>query len=74
MPSAMGYNHSGFIILTEVSDGGHRFSKKEKLAKPDVNLKCQFLLILKSNLSKKIPLVVNTVYQLYVWGLFSGAL
>lgn len=71
MHLAMCYNHSGFIMLTEVADWGYQFSKKEKLAKPDVNLKCHFLLIVKMNLAQRIPLVL-TVYQLYVWGLFSG--
>lgn len=59
MHLAMCYNHSGFIILMEVADWGHQFSKKEKLAKPDVNLKCKFLLILKTNLAQKIPLVLT---------------
>lgn len=59
MHLAMCYTHSGFIILTEVADWSHQFSKKEKLAKPDVNLKCQFLSILKMNLAQKIPLVLT---------------
>lgn len=59
MHSATYDNYSGCIILTEVADWGRQFSKKEKLVKPDVSLKRQSVLILNSNWSKKIPLMLT---------------
>lgn len=66
--------HSGFIILTEVADWGHQFSEKEKLVKPDVTLKHQSVLILNSNWSKKIPLMLTQFINSICEDFFSGTL